>query len=85
MEGEQRRGRRRERERGETEREKGESERGEGAIKSEGERLLRIPRQCHYDRRACGRAGASFVRKLARTKIAFRRATGDIHQNCYDQ
>ena len=52
MEGEQRRGRRRERERGETEREKGESERGEGAIKSEGERLLRIPRQCHYDRRA---------------------------------
>ena len=83
MEGEQRRGRRREREA--RQREKGESERGEGAIKSEGESLLRIPRQCHYDRRAGPMAGASFVPKLARTKIAFRRATGDIHQNCYDQ
>ena len=41
-----------EREREARQREKGESERGEGAIKSEGERLLRIPRQCHYDRRA---------------------------------
>ena len=41
-----------EREERQRKREKGESEASEGAIKSEGERLLRIPRQCHYDRRA---------------------------------
>ena len=77
MEGEHRHCRSRE-----TERERG--ERGEGAIKAKG-------RDCYVFRGSAtmtagrGRAGASFVRKLARTKIAFRLATGDIHQNCYDQ